>query len=240
MKSLKEIYHEYMNGDMRVRARMSVKITIFFNYAVSVGKAVIGILTSSAFFFVSAIYSLILGLARQIYHRGAAASRDDVRRELKYYLRISIMYAIAALIYTGYMLRLFFLRQIDDFGLVIAIAVATVSFVELAVAIRGLIRANKRKDMLVSALKTLNFSCALVAIVMTQSVLLGVGASEEMLDIYCVSIAISGLAVGCVSFLLASLMIAKYFRERRKLLKSGVDLDSIDNETDDVDYTDDI
>lgn len=209
-----KLWREYRSGDFRTRTRITALFSMLGNFALAAGKAVIGIFTLSVFMLVSAFYSVFSGLAKQFYYRGAAAGREDAKKEVGYYFCMAVFLLVASLVYSLYMVRLFFLSEGLVYGTIAGITVAAVSFTELFMAVKGLVKSNRLKDMLVSGLKTVNLSGALTAIVLTQTALLSFTSGAEAA--YSGATAVFGLCVGLVSSGLAVSMLFKARRVRRE------------------------
>lgn len=202
-----KLWREYRLGDFRTRTRITTLFSMLGNFALAAGKAVIGIFTVSLFMLVSAFYSALTGLAKQFYYRGALICKEDIKKETVYYCFMAIFLLAASLVYSLYMVRLFFLSSGLVYGKIAGITVAAVSFTELFMAVRGLVKSNKLNDMLVSGLKIVNLSVALTALVLTQSALLSFTSGVEIAYSYVT--AAFGLCVGLVSSLLSVLMLLK-------------------------------
>lgn len=196
---------------------MTAIISMVFNFAIAAGKLVIGLATLSVYIIISAFYSLGVGLAKQIYYRGYLKALDDPSCEPKYYLRISLVLMASSLVYIGYMIRLFFIKNSFHYSMFLGIAIATVSFFELIVAIVGLVKSNRRKDLLLSGLKTVNLSSALVALVLTQIAILSFTSSGAQAVDHSFNNALFGIGMGSVSLIFSLLMALKY----RRVIKSS-------------------
>jgi hypothetical protein len=108
----------------------------------------------------------------------------------------------------------------------IPIGIATVSFVEIGMAIRGLVKARKTKTLMMEALKFIALSSALVSLVLTQSALLSLGsqdgqkihtAAQIASDItISASCGLLGLIVGGLSALMGVYMLFRYNKQKGK------------------------
>lgn len=212
------LIHDYRYGDFKTRNHITSLISMLGNFVISVFKIVIGLLTMSFFFIISGFYSIGIGVAKQIYFKGYELSVTEKQTSIKHYLLMAIILMMTSIIYIIYMIRLFFVTQTFNYTAILGISIATVSFLELGMAIRGLIKSRKMNDLLFTGLKTINFSSALVAIVLTQTALLSFSSDAEVAVINYHN-AIFGVSVGVITLALSLFMIYRY-----NVVKKTVDM----------------
>jgi hypothetical protein len=191
---------------------------MFLNFAVAAGKIIMAIYLSSIFLIVSSLYTLMVGLSKQMYFRAIDRSHGELQKEKKYAYRINFMLLSSAVLYIVYMARLFYMSVEFEFSGFIGIAIVLIAFIELGGAIYGLIRSSKSNDILFISLKTVNLSSALVAIGLTNYVILSYVNQDKITGLtneY--SSAIIGLVIGCINGLLALLLIYKTFKREAQV-----------------------
>ena len=137
------------------------------NFVTAAGKVAIGIVSSSFFVLISGAYSAGVGACKQIFYRGAARAADR-EEEWKYYRNIAVGLLLSGFFYGVSMVRYFFSPDVVRYDTIVGISIAAFAFLDLGLAIAGLVRSGRRKDLLLSGLKTVNFSGALAAIALTQ------------------------------------------------------------------------
>lgn len=184
---IKELLARYL-VDYQDRAALSNVASLVINALIGIGKLILGIYLLSGWFMVTAVYYLILCVARgQALHKYTVAKGiedPNERYEIEFnvyqrsgtflcllgvsYLLVSLrMYVVGdALIYRGYMVYL----------------VAAVAFTKLGFAIYGTVANRHLKGPIVASLKIISFSDALVSIVVTQYTLLVMENSSDAIS----------------------------------------------------------
>ncbi len=113
------------------------------------------------------------------------------------------------------MVRYFFSPDVVRYDTIVGISIAAFAFLDLGLAIAGLVRSGRRKDLLLSGLKTVNFSGALAAIALTQAALLSFSGEEVVSPAVLQGNAAMGILVGAVSCLLALRMLVRFGKRDR-------------------------
>jgi hypothetical protein len=221
-QKIKRITKKFIKSDFKNRQHMIHLVTMMLNFVVAAGKILMAIYLSSIFLFVSSLYTLMVGFSKQMYFRAIDRSYGQLDKEKKYAYRINAMLLASAFFYIIYMARLFYMSAQFEFSGFIGIAIALIAFIELGVAIYGLIRSSKSRDILFISLKTVNLSSALVAIGLTNYVILSYVNQDEITGLTNeFSSAIIGLVIGCINGFLALSLIYK----TRKRTSNEIDLD---------------
>lgn len=138
---------------------------------IAIGKLVMGILSLSLFACVNAFYSFGMAGARGIALAGikkAGASKEQYH----YYLWSGIVLIVSSLLYILYSIRLFSSPITNFYHMNAAIGIATVTFLEMGLNIRGVIITRQNHTLLVHAIKMINLSASLISMVLTQTALL--------------------------------------------------------------------
>lgn len=213
-QKINHLVKRFIKSDFKHRQHMIHIVTMFLNFVVAAGKILMAIYLSSIFLIVSSLYTLMVGLSKQMYFRAIDRSLGELQKEKKYAYRINFMLLTSAVFYIIYMARLFYMSAEFEFSGFIGIAIVMIAFIELGVAIYGLIRSSKSKDILFISLKSVNLSSALVAIGLTNYVILSYINQDDITGLtneY--SSAIIGLVIGCINGLLALILIYKTFKK---------------------------
>lgn len=209
MGKIARIINKYFHLNFKEKANINSRFSLASNAFVAVCKMVMGIFSTSIFLFISAFYSLGCAASKQTYFVGLAHSKIDKEQETKYYLKIAIMLLFTDIIYIIYMIRLFFIPSVSHYPKIVGIALATISTLEMYFAISGLIKSKKRNELLLSGLKCVSLSTALLSIVLAQTAILSFTMPEIDSSIYN---AITGTSLGFVCIIIAIAMFFKYNR----------------------------
>lgn len=215
MSKLVEFIKKYRHFSFKERTNFNSRISMIGNFFIACCKLILGIVTLSLFYCISAFYSVGVGLAKQVYFQGLNASNNELsgennnnfenqKIENKYYKLMAFILLFTSIIYAIYMARLLFTSSDFEYGLIPAIGIAAISFTELGVAIKGLIKSNKRKDLLLSGLKSISLASACTAIVLTQVALLSTVEGD-----YSFYNALFGIGVGIFCILISIYMFIK-------------------------------
>lgn len=189
MGKIARIINKYFHLNFKEKANINSRFSLASNAFVAVCKMVMGIFSTSIFLFISAFYSLGCAASKQTYFVGLAYSKID--KEIIY------------------MIRLFFIPSVSHYPKIVGIALATISTLEMYFAISGLIKSKKRNELLLSGLKCVSLSTALLSIVLAQTAILSFTMPEIDSSIYN---AITGTSLGFVCIIIAIAMFFKYNR----------------------------
>ncbi len=203
--------------DFKTRNYKLSLVAMTMNFATAAFKIIAAFYVSSYFLIVSSIYSVGIGLTKQIFFRGVIKSKLNPRKERKYVLLIYTALFVSSLVYMFYMIRLFYIETRPfNYGMFISLIIAIVSVYELVIAIIGLIKSHHLRDSLLTALKTVTLTSALVAIVVAQSALIIFITDQNTILNNKYSNAIFGLLMG---FIAAVISLAQFIRNYKKKFK---------------------
>ncbi len=177
----------------------------------AIGKVLVSLITFSFFFIISALYSVGVGVAKIIYFKGLKKTNNNITIERQYYLRMGFVLMITSIIYITYMIRLYFYPSNFNYGEILAIAIAFISFLELGFSIRGLLKSNRNNDLLLSGLKSVNLASSLTSIVLTQVALLSFTMTNTNPSNYN---ALAGIVFGSVCILISIVMFFNYLLKK--------------------------
>jgi len=151
--------------------------SLLINLAIGIGKIVLSIISSSFFIAVSAFYTFALVLARVF-----ALLGSDRRKEYRCCRFCALILVGASLIYILYSTRLFFEEGKSSYHEYVALAIATVTFVEIGVNARGVVRERRNHRLFMQALRMVNLASSLISLTLTQSALLSLSEQTEGID----------------------------------------------------------
>lgn len=167
---VKKFVKYYYNKTFEEKIEFSSFFSILSNLILAAGKVLITIYTKSIFFLISGIINLCMGLAKKECYLGI--KKKDKNSFKKRNTIVSILVMIAGLMYILYMGRLLiFDVKTTQYTMLMGITIATVSFVEMGLAIAGIIKV-KWSGNYYRNIKLINLVSASSALVSTQIAIL--------------------------------------------------------------------
>lgn len=153
--------------DQNKRHKLIVAIGLIYSYVWGITKIILGIFVLGFLYCLSGIDTLFIGISKHIYLKNLE------KKSRKASIIVSSFIVLIGLIYALYAIRLFFLENIvKEYSTILAISIASFSFVELGIAIKNLFKKSMNTEPLVLSFRTLSFSVALFAIVNAQNAIL--------------------------------------------------------------------
>lgn len=194
--------------DKNNRHKLIVIISTIYGYLWSISKMIIGILSGAYFYLFSGFSTFFTGVNRHIYLRSRKKEKDKIAAIL-----IGAFLVLIGLFYLLYAMRLFFIEEeTKEYHIIVAIAVAAFSFLELGLSIYQFSINRKNKDMTVVSFRTMNLALSLFAIVNTQNALLmAQGEPNQLAD------GIFGVIAGGVAILLGIGLIILIVRKKKNI-----------------------
>ncbi len=207
-KRIKQFLIKYNLFDFKTRNHKLALVAMVTNFGAAAFKIIAAFYISSYFLIVSSFYSLGIGLTVQLFFRGVNRSNLIATKEKKYVVLMYSTLLVSSIIYSFYMIRQFYI-EVDEFnyGMVLSLGIAIVSFTELGVAIRGLIKSYYLRDSLLTARKVVTLISALVAIAVTQSAIITFVTNDGSLTFN--YNAILGLIMGSIAILISTTMLIR-------------------------------
>lgn len=145
-------------------------LSVVYSYTWAICKIIFGVFTFSYFFCISGASTLLFGFIKKIYLTNYKS--NDFNEKCGKSITISILLIISSSLFTFYMAKFFFVEDIQSYGLILSIAIATFSFAELGISIYNFTRAKDSQDILLQSFRGCNLSSSCFAIVLTQVALL--------------------------------------------------------------------
>jgi len=160
-----KIVNCYRNLSFKEKTIFTTKFSISMNLLLGLGKVVLAFFFG-VFFLVAAIVNLCVMLAKLECYLG---ERNYKKKSFSYRNKmIGIFLLIAGLEYSIYMARMVFTDvKVMDYDMILGICVACVSFLELAIAIKGCFK-SYGKGHYYRNIKLISLCSALTAIVLTE------------------------------------------------------------------------
>lgn len=214
---------------IKSRSLYFTKVSVPWNLLLATIKFILGIMSFSFFLIIGGLYNLGISIAKYFALEGNRIidleSSENIinRKQRQYYNLIGIIIFISSIIFILYSVRLFFINGTNlKYTKIRALIIATVTFVEIIFAIRGIVIARKIKEPIVEAIKLTNLSTSLVSLVVTQSAILSF-THKQNLNIYN---GVLGFLMGSLSLLIGMYMIIRdpntesfWIKIRNKLIK---------------------
>ena len=199
-------FKEYLK-DSTKRHQAIVLLTSLYNYAWGTIKILFGIFTLSFLYSLSGVDTIFVAIAKHIYLKNIGKDSKKVS------LFISTFIVLIGIAYLLLAISLFFLEnQIKEYSIIIAIAIAFFSFLDLGIAIRQFIKTPKKNSIALN-FRILNLSLALFAIVNTQNaILMAKGSPNNIAD------GIFGVIAGTLTVLAGTFLLIKNLYEYKKRL----------------------
>ena len=166
--------------------------SMVYAFAWSICKILFGVFSGAYFFCVSGASNLLFAFVKKLYLHNF--EKDDKTEKQGKSVTISILMMISGVLFTIYMARLFFVDDIQQYGLIMSITIATASFVEFGLSIFYVVKASKTTDLLLQSFRGCNLISSCYAIVLTQTALLS--ATNTQANDYN---AITGIMFGLIS-----------------------------------------
>ncbi|MDO4547455.1 MAG: hypothetical protein Q4D04_05115 [Clostridia bacterium] len=184
------------------------------NLLIGIGKLLIGVFSLSLFTCMSAFYTLCMALAKACAIAGIPQTTMQAE-PYKWLRRSAYVLLFASLMYAGYSLRLFFAPSLPSFHPYVALGIATVTFCELGMNLRGLLMARKYHSLPIQALKTISMSASLICLVLTQASLLALSSKASM-ETHASATGLLGLILSLVTALLGILLMIRINRVKQR------------------------
>lgn len=141
------------------------------NILMGLFKIISGVLALSIFTCVNGCYTLGMVLARYCALAGVIRTKD-ISKQYRYYRWSGIVLIVTSCLYIAYSIRMYFHPTYTAYHPYIAMGIATVTFVEIGLNLRGVLVFRKNHSPLLHALKTINLATSLISLVLTQAAIL--------------------------------------------------------------------
>jgi hypothetical protein len=157
------------------RVVVSVRFSEIMNAILAVGKIAVGIVSLSLFACVNGLYNAGVAFSKHF-----TLKNDRKSTEQDYCRRVGLIIILTSLIYLVYCVYMVSWDKSNvDYGLIGGLTIATFAFTEIGMAVYGIIKARHTKDITLRVAKRINLVTALIAIVFTESALLGMSGVES-------------------------------------------------------------
>lgn len=195
-----------------IENKLILAFGIIYGFVWSICKVVFGVFTQSYFFCVSGASSLLFVFIKHIYLKNF--KNEDMQEKQGKSITIAILLMVSGVLFTIYMARLFYIDDVQKYGTIWSITIATASFVELGLSIYNLKKASKTNDILLQSFRACNLASSCFAIVLTQVALLS--ATNTPANFYN---ALTGVVLGGFVIMIGIIMLTKSCKHKNNVMK---------------------
>lgn len=186
-------------------------LTTFGNILLAIMKFVLSVTLPSLWFFVNALFMIILSIARFFSIRDYGKIRnlnENDAREIGYqnYLNNGILLIILGILYFFVNVYIYYKGTNTDMHEYLTYLTALIAFWSIGSAIYGMIKYKRDHSPILKAVKLTNFANALTSIMLTQIVLLDTYANVETYNSNIMN-GVTGMAVSLIIIILGLYMI---------------------------------
>lgn len=193
-------------GLSKSRSLQIARASCVGNMLIGIGKLLMGILSFSFFTCVSAFYTFGTVVAKSCALAGLIQDNDR-NTQYRYYRLSGIVLIAASILYIIYSIRLFFFPVTTSFHPYLAMGIATFTFTELAVNIRGVIVERHNRTPLFHAIKMINLASSMICLVLTQTAILSF--ASEHIEEHSRANGTIGIIMGAAATVLGIIMIVR-------------------------------
>lgn len=189
------------------RTELFAKMSYINNGIFGIFKIVLALLSKSFLIFIYAFYNIGMAVAKKT----SISDRFKKNKYHNYYL-VGLIIIVSSVIYVVYSIYVFFHGSNASYHEYVGIGIAALTFTDITLAIIGVIKAKKQKNIRNEAIKFINLASAFISLSLTQTALLSFTTSENMSKYN----AIGGIIFGSVSILIGTYMVFSIlFRKNR-------------------------
>lgn len=186
-------------------------LTTFGNILLAIMKFVLSVTLPSLWFFVNALFMIILSIARFFSIRDYGKIRnlnENDAREIGYqnYLNNGILLIILGIMYFFVNVYIYYKGTNTEMHEYLTYLTALIAFWSIGSAIYGMIKYKRDHSPILKAVKLTNFANALTSIMLTQIVLLDTYADVETYNSNIMN-GVTGMAVSLIIIILGLYMI---------------------------------
>ena len=179
------------------------------NIIVGLGKLAMGVLSMSFFACINAFYTFGMVFAKGVALIGIVKAKN-VKEQYRYYMISGTILTVSSLLYIAYSIRLFFHPENSIYHMYVALVIASFTFTELVINIRGVIMELHNHALLIHAIKMINLASSLICLVLTQTAILSF--SDTKVESHAMANGLIGILMGSCAAMLGVIMIARINR----------------------------
>jgi hypothetical protein len=209
-------YGNMLVTDVSLRTKISLYASLSINLIYVAFRLFSAFYYKSFWFGAEAVFYIVLSIVRFVLLRNIRKNKGDLRHELLTYRFCGYLLFVMTATLTGVVYQMIFFGMGKQYPSLLIYAAAIYAFVLLATAIIQLIKYRKYKRPMLSAVKAINLSKALVAMFSLQVAMFASFNEGDILLERIMNSVFGGL-VCCAIFAMAVLMVVQSFNKLKKL-----------------------
>ena len=209
---MKKIIKYFKEIEKEQRIMFFLVFTTIGNIFIAIAKFVLSLTLPSLWFFINAIFMMILSFARffsiKDYSRiKTMQDKEEIQRiGYKNYLNNGILLIVLGIMYFFVNVYIYYKGTNTNMHEYLTYLVALVAFWSIGSAIYGIIKYKRNHTPIIKAVKLTNFANALTSIMLTQIVLLDTYANTEDYNSNLMN-GLTGMGIGIIIIILGLYMI---------------------------------
>lgn len=208
---MKKLINQYKQLPTEDKVMLFLIFTTFGNILLAIMKFILSITLPSLWFFVNALFMIVLSFARFFSIRDYGKSRIKTKEEkqqigYKNYLTNGILLVILGIMYFFVNVYIYYKGTNTTMHEYLTYFTALIAFWSVGSAIYGMIKYKRNHSPILKAVKLTNFANALTSIMLTQIVLLDTYATSETYNSNIMN-GVTGMAVSLIIIILGLYMI---------------------------------
>ena len=181
---MKKLFNNYKNLNTEDKTMLFLIFTTIGNILLSIVKFILSIVLPSLWFFVNALFMVVLSFVRfwSIRDYGKSRNKDKkIKQEIGYrnYLKNGILLIILGIMYFFVNVYIYFKGTNTTMHEYLTYLVALDAFWSIGYSIYGIAKYKRNSSPILKAIKLTNFANALTSIMLTQIVLLDTYANSQ-------------------------------------------------------------
>lgn len=202
-----------IRSDRDFRAVLIMSVSAIFNGVYGIFSFIVGLLSLDPYLISCGIYYFLLAMVE-----GILILRRKVTVSMRPYGFLLMALDLSLSLMTFYAL---FTGSVKAQNEIVMIAIATYSFLRIALAIKNFIDARRRSDVVLAIMRSISFSTALIGMLsLTMQMLVTFGGELDRKTVFLVGAV--GLAVFIVNLLIAIYLVINKVDLFRKTKQKGV------------------
>ena len=213
--------------DIERRNVFVMRISIPANLTMAAWKVVLLVITPSLFLLANAAFNIGCAVAKTLAVRCSKScsleeavgdnpvdgefETGSAGKEWKTYKHLGVIVTVFAFVYTLSCTPMFFSSEHQEpYDQILAITIATITFTEIGLNVRGMVVARSGNRILLEGIKWLNLASALLLVVLTQTALMSFANKEDNPA----ANALSGVVFGSLATGIGVYMLIRYRRAK--------------------------
>lgn len=166
IKTMQDHYHPTV-----IRTVQFTGASMAINIVLALFKILSGLWSHSIFTCINGFYTAGMVVARGCALAGVIQTQK-ISEQYRYYRKSGIVLVLASCLYIAYAIQMYLHPIYTAYHPYVAMGIATVTFVEIGLNLRGVLMFRKSHVPLLHAIKTINLATSLISLVLTQSAIL--------------------------------------------------------------------